>query len=389
MTQTQELGAEEAKASSNGPVRIEPDLRFKTEMAEFGGTTFDRCYQCAACSTICELSTEAAPFPRKEMGWAQWGLKDRLVRDADLWRCHFCGECSERCPRGADPGESMMALRRWAISRYDWTGLSRKLYTSRAWELGTLLAVALVVVGLFAWSGAFSAERMITTHVSMNTFIPVSQVHSADWAMAGILAFFLLSNSWRMARLMLDGQKIPLSVYLGQAMTFLLQFSVQRDWQRCAGEKIRWLKHLFLITGYATMFALVMLFLDHLQVDSSEFTWVSLLGYYCTVAIIYFSVDAIISRARKTKPIHRYSHDSDWMFLILLLLTGVSGIAVHAFRMMDLPMATYVTYVAHLGIAVPMLVVEVPFMKWAHLMYRPLALYLRAAKMEARRIGAT
>jgi hypothetical protein len=40
-------------------------------------------------------------------------------------------------------------------------------------------------------------------------------------------------------------------------------------------------------------------------------------------------------------------------------------------------------YVIHLAVAVPMLVLEVPFMKWAHLMYRPLALYLKAVKESA------
>ena len=394
MTKTQELRAEpDAEpvektviGSAGKIIRITPDFQFKTELAEFGGTTFNLCYQCATCSTVCVLSPDEAPFPRKEMAWAQWGLKDRLLRDADLWECHFCGDCSDRCPRGADPGESMMALRRWAISQYDWTGLSRKLYTSRVWEIGALVVVALVVVGLFALSGSFSSARMITSHVSVNTFIPVKQVHYADWTMAAVLTFFLLTNSWRMARFILGGQKVPLSVFLSEAMTFFLQVAVQKNWQKCKGEKIRWLKHFILVTGYSTLFVLVMFFLKHLQVDSSEYSWVSILGYYTTIAIIYFATDAIISRIKKEKPIHRYSHDSDWMFLILLLLTGITGITMHAVRLMGLPMATYIIYVVHLAIAVPMLVVEVPFMKWSHLMYRPLAQYLRVVKVRARQL---
>ena len=81
---------------------------------------------------------------------------------------------------------------------------------------------------------------------------------------------------------------------------------------------------------------------------------------------------------------HRFSHDSDWMFLILLFLTGLTGILMNTFRLMDLPRPTYYTYVVHLAIAVPMLVVEVPFMKWAHLTYRPLALYLKAVLEKTR-----
>jgi heterodisulfide reductase subunit C/quinone-modifying oxidoreductase subunit QmoC len=52
--------------------------------------------------------------------------------------------------------------------------------------------------------------------------------------------------------------------------------------------------------------------------------------------------------------------------------------------MLDWPWPTYVTYAAHLVIAVPMLAVEVPFGKWAHLLYRPLAAGLAAAADRAR-----
>jgi quinone-modifying oxidoreductase, subunit QmoC len=45
-------------------------------------------------------------------------------------------------------------------------------------------------------------------------------------------------------------------------------------------------------------------------------------------------------------------------------------------------MATYVMYTVHMAIAVPMLAVEVPFGKWAHLLYRPLALYVAAVRRE-------
>jgi hypothetical protein len=72
------------------------------------------------------------------------------------------------------------------------------------------------------------------------------------------------------------------------------------------------------------------------------------------------------------------------MFLILLFLTAFTGILMHVSRLMGWPLPTYFIYVIHLAIAVPLLVLEVPFMKWAHLMYRPLALYLKAVKESAR-----
>lgn len=369
------------------PSLVEPDLEFKKELARYGAATFNNCYQCATCSALCSLSPQKDPFPRKEMVWSMWGLKDRLMRDPDIWECFYCGECSERCPRGGDPGELMMALRRYATSRYDWTGISRLLYTSRFWEIGALVAVALVVVGLFALSGAFTEERMVTAHVSVGTFAPVHWVHYGDWIMAAVLTFFLLTNSFRMCRSILAGQKIPVRVFLTEFKTFLIQGATQKKWRECEGESRRWLKHFVLVTGYGTMFLLVMFFLPSLQVDTSEFTWVSLLGYYATFAILYFTIDSILGRMRKQHEYHKFSHDSDWMFLVLLLLTGLTGILMHAFRMVGFPLPTYYMYVAHLAVAVPMLVIEVPFMKWSHLMYRPLALYLKAVKEKAKDEG--
>jgi ferredoxin len=383
-----ELEQAAAEPSARPACLVKPDLRFKKDLAQFGGETFSKCYQCATCSVVCTLAPDEAPFPRKEMIWTNWGLKDRLIRDPDIWACYYCGKCSERCPRGADPGELMMALRRYAISRYDWTGLSRRFYTSRAWEIGAIVIVALIVVGLFALSGAFAPDRMPTDRVSVGTFINVEWVHWGDWIMAGVLTFFLLTNSLRMCRFILNGRKIPLSAYITELKTFFIHFTTQKKWRECGENTSRWLKHLLLVIGYSTMFLLVMFFLPALQIDSSNFTWVSILGYYATAVILFFSADALLSRMRKRDEMHKFSHDSDWVFLILLFLTGLTGIVMHTCRILGLPLPTYFMYVIHLAVAVPMLVVEVPFMKWAHLMYRPLALYLKAVIEKADRLEA-
>jgi ferredoxin len=371
-----------APTKKTEPILVEPDLRFIEELASFGAKTFKSCYQCATCSASCSISPDQNPFPRKEVLWAKWGLKDRLLKDLDVWTCYYCGDCSTNCPRQADPGETMMALRRYMTSRYDWTGISRLLYTSRLRELGAVLAVALVVVGLFYFSGAFTPERMITDHVSVNTFAPVQWVHYADWIMAGILSFFLLTNTFRMWRMVMDGEKIPISVYFSKLKTFLVHAVTQKKWRECEQQntRARWLKHFLLVPAYVAMFVLVMFFLAILQVDTSEFTWVSVLGYFIAFILLYVSGDAMISRLRKKEEIHKHSHDSDWMFLILLFLTALTGILMHFLRIIGWPLSTYYMYVIHLAVAVPLLVLEVPFMKWAHLMYRPLALYLREVR---------
>ena len=68
------------------------------------------------------------------------------------------------------------------------------------------------------------------------------------------------------------------------------------------------------------------------------------------------------------------------MFLILLQLTTLTGILIHFTRLLDWPLTTYILYVVHLMCAIPMLVLEVPFSKWAHLAFRPVVLYLTKVK---------
>ncbi len=364
--------------------QVDPTLRH--EILQFGGDDLNTCFNCGNCTAVCPLSRESTVFPRKIIRYLQLGMKDKVVESPEPWLCYYCGECSESCPRQASPGELMMATRRYLISQYDWTGLSKRLYLSKAWEFGALFVVALFVVGLFIVSGSFTAERMVTSHVSLNTFAPVEWVHYSDLALAAILSFLLLSNAYRMYRFIGNGNntsRIPLWLYFQELKTLILHGLTQIRWRECESST-RWFKHFLLVTAYGTMFLLVVLLLPWFQMDTSEFNWVSLLGYYATFILLYVTGDMMISRFRKKEEIHKFSHLSDWMFLILLFLTALTGIALHLFRLLDLPFPTYYMYVIHLAIAVPMLVVEVPFSKWAHLLYRPLAIYLLTVREKAR-----
>jgi hypothetical protein len=68
----------------------------------------------------------------------------------------------------------------------------------------------------------------------------------------------------------------------------------------------------------------------------------------------------------------------------MLGLTTISGIILHVFRMTGMPVASYLTYVIHMAILIPMIVIEVPFSKWSHLAYRPFAIYFYQLKKRAR-----
>jgi quinone-modifying oxidoreductase subunit QmoC len=371
--------------------RVEPDLH--RAIAGFGGHDVDVCMNCGNCTAVCPLSEDGgSSFPRRVIHYLQVGRVDKLEQSLDPWLCYYCGDCSESCPRDANPAETMMAARRFLTSRYDWTGLARLFYTSAAAEVAAIVVVGLVVVGLFAWLHG----PMITDRVALNVFAPAEWVERGDLLMAGLLAFFLLTNTYRMFTKVMRGSEpgsAPQSVYLGQIPEFLGHFFTQRRWRRCATERNRkrWLVHLLLVTGYLTMLTLVVFLLRWYQTDEvyAFYHPQRLLGYYAAAVLLYATVDMMWSRMRKDAPVHRFSEASDWIFLVMLFLTTLTAIVLHGLRIAGLPTATYVAYVAHVAVAVPMLVVEVPFGKWAHLLYRPMALYLVSVKeAERARVAA-
>jgi quinone-modifying oxidoreductase subunit QmoC len=355
------------------------DSTLARDLARFGATDVDVCMQCGACSATCPLSSGPNPFPRKIVRYLQLGLEDRLLGSPEPWMCYFCGDCTKECPRGVDPGEIMMATRRYLTAAYDWTGLARRFYLSKAWELSAIAVVALFVVGLFA----FFHGPVITDHMAVNTFAPVAWVEIGDLTMAVLLSAFLLTNAYRMFRHVMRGTRAPLSLYVAEAQTFVLNFATQKRWRECGEDRGRWLKHFLLVTGYVTMMTLIIVLIRWFQVDDTSWHVSSLFGYYATAMILFVTGEMLLARRRRQEPLHRHSEFSDWLFLGLLFLTGLTGIVMHALRLAGLPLATYIAYVVHLAVAVPMLVVEVPFGKWSHMLYRPLALYLSRVKERA------
>ncbi len=366
--------------------RVDPNLH--REVARFGAEDVQKCINCGNCTAVCALSEGDAVFPRKTIRYLQLGLKDKLLASPEPWLCYYCGECSDTCPRQADPGETMMALRRYLTAEYDWTGLSKRLYLSRTWEIVMLLAVGLLVVGLFVvFHGPMVADR-----VELNTFAPAAWVELGDWTMAAVLALLLLSNAYRMYRFIMKREgavKAPLRLYVKHLGTLIVHGLTQKRWRQCAGPT-QWWKHLLLVAGYLTMLVLVVFLLRWFQTDEIHPVWhpTRWLGYFATFAIIYVVTDMIIGRLRKREQIHKHSHPTDWIFLVLLLATALTGILVHVFRLSGFPLGTYYMYVFHLAVAASMLVVEVPFGKWAHLAYRPMVLFLMEVQQKARQAEA-
>jgi quinone-modifying oxidoreductase subunit QmoC len=372
--------------------RVDPDLLH--ELKEYGAINPEACINCGNCTAICPLTTSEYPFPRRTIRYIQMGLKQPLLESLDPWMCYFCGDCSITCPKGAEPAETMMAARRWLIAQYDHSGKAKELYTSEkkvAWTIiRTALLPLLLLLGYHLLTGG---NNIVTDRVVLNDFAPVMWV----WALVLLhfvyLGFHLVRNSLNMTRYVLGEEasllKIPLRLYFAALRGFAINFVTQREWWSKCDEtrKVefgRWFKHLLLATGYVIMLFLVVPMLWWFQTDKiypiyNPQRW---LGYYATIVLIFTSIEIIIGRIRKQEEIHKFSHPSDWLFPIFLLVGSVTGILVHIFRYVALPWPTYVAYTVHLMAMVAMLDTEVGIGKWTHLIYRPLAISLDLMKRE-------
>lgn len=116
---------------------VNPD--FVMTLKEFGAEKVTECFNCGNCTAICPLTSNEESFPRKIIRYVQLGLIDKIKSSLEPWLCYYCGECTNTCPRQASPGETMMAVRRYLITSYDWTGFSRWLYKSKINEIISVL----------------------------------------------------------------------------------------------------------------------------------------------------------------------------------------------------------------------------------------------------------
>lgn len=380
--------------------RIDPD--FKEKLAPFGVGNWKECFHCGNCTATCPLTDENHLFPRKGIRLMQMGLTDKINRNLDPWMCYYCGDCSKSCPRDANPGELMMTMRRYLTSVYDWTGISRLFYTKKIWEIIFVSILAILILASFfiflppdptiisnphAFINAQGGVMInsLSSGAGSHQFLHI--IETGDLAMALVVGLLLISNIFNMwFKVILSDRetKVPFFAYFTEFWRLIAHFSVQPKLSKCDDKKY-WTGHFLLMSGYTIMFIMIVGLLPKFQVEEINpwYHWQRILGYYATFGILLFLTNVFIRRIKRSDIKLKFSHGSDWLFIILLFMTTVTGILIHIFRLNGLPLATYYLYVVHLAILVPMIIVEVPFSKWSHLAYRPFAIYFASLKRAA------
>jgi nitrate reductase gamma subunit len=105
---------------------------------------------------------------------------------------------------------------------------------------------------------------------------------------------------------------------------------------------------------------------------------VRLLGTVAGLLLVYGATMLIVRRLRGAERSVRRSSSADWTLLALVWITGITGFALElALYLPGAPAWGYWVFLFHVAVAME-LVILAPFMKLAHAVYRPVALFFLA-----------
>jgi ferredoxin len=339
--------------------KVNPD--FLPELKKYGGVDFSACYNCGNCTAICSLSTPEDSFPRMMVRASVVGLEDKITGSLDPWLCYYCGDCSTYCPREANPGELMMALRRWLTAKYDWTGLSGLLYKFLPVTIFAFIVTAIAVIGVAA---NFNFEMEPIMHFG----------HQFEfYAILAVFLVILVPNLIRMWYFLIykPGKKISTTAYLKSFGDLFIHMFTQKRTLGCDDSRTRWLEHLILVIGYLTLLFTTVI-LDWFRTDNLLIIG---LGYLVSAVVFVVTFLFVSGRVKRNTEITKYSQPSDWLFVIWLFLLGFTAFLVRLFVDLNLIQDNLWLYLIHMIVLVQWAVLIVPFGKWTHFLYRSFAMY--------------
>ena len=375
------------------PYAVKPDREFLGRVLRQGGEDVKKCYQCATCSVVCELSGDEHPFPRKEMIWTQWGLKDRIVADPDVWLCYQCNDCSTRCPRGARPGDVIAVLRKESVEHYAVPKFLAKLVNDPM-QLPLMLLIPAVLLGL-----ALLVKHPLETALGIG---PHKVAHGWEyaelfphWLLIGfftslsVLALVVVAAGaarfWRAMKEADEGggngaAKLGLTASIVRAAKDVL---VHKNFNTCTSHKSRYLSHLGVFYGFlgllvVTVWAVIVLYI-FMPLKLGPFVYpfdffdpMKIVANLSTIALLAGCIWMIRDRLGRSDR-EGTSTNFDWIFVWTLLAVVITGILTELARFADLKIPGYGVYFVHL-VFVFALLIYLPYSKFAHVVYRFVAL---------------
>jgi hypothetical protein len=281
----------------------------------------------------------------------------------------------------------MAAARRYAVASYDRTHLGYMLATSR------LFAVVFVaaLIGLLA-TFMYSVHKPVDgSTLAFFEFVPNGVVHNLGIVVMAVMGVAALVGVIEMVRRVLRGPKPTIRKAADAAVyavgtESLAQTRFRKDCADATDSRPwysqRWFIHFATMWGFLGLLGATVADygLDLLGVKATGTAvpiWypVRLLGTLAGLGLVYGTSVLIARRLRKSDRSSAHSTTSDWTFLGLLWIAGVTGFVLElGLYLPSAPAWGYPMFLVHVAVAMA-LVLLVPFGKFAHVIYRPVALF--------------
>ncbi|TSA28725.1 MAG: hypothetical protein D4R67_03260 [Bacteroidetes bacterium] len=368
----------------------ELDPTFAAEIVKYGATHFNACYNCGNCTAVCNLSEQHADFPRMFIRYGLIGQRNKIVDSQEIWLCYACGDCSETCPRQAYPGEYMAALRRYTIAHAEKTGLTKLLFTNNPLFIVITLIIALVLGFLLL---TIEPEEVISRWLF--TYIPYEVIHNLGIAVfiltgittgLGIFALIKKLSGQRSSNPDKPTTSFSWSKTLMAIQKVGMEIAAMKRYQECDKEddslwKHRpwlikpWFVHWSIMWGFIGL--VVATVLDFIFKDPATVMWLPsrILGTVTGILLMYGTTLAMIYRIRKITKSYADSKLADWAFLIFLWVAGFTGFWLEIAVMSgEHELINQIVFFIHTVISME-LIIFFAYSKFAHAVYRPLALY--------------
>ena len=351
-------------------VMINPDTQFIREIASWGGKELKKCMQCGTCSVICELAPQDCTFPRKQMFEAQWGMKEKLIADPAIWLCHNCGDCSIHCPRNARPGDVFGALRQAAINHLAWPRFAGKMVS----RPGAFLLL-LLIPALLLWAIALPHPQFRpASEAEFADMFPIPWLEALFFATGGFVLLAFVIGLMRFVRA-LKGTGCAIT---GKGIkTAFVEILSHERFSKCSENDSRRWGHLLAFWGFVGLGIMgtivgvgTMAGIMHTPLAMSN--PLKIFANVSAAAILAGSILLLIDRIQD--PVKRASSTYfDWLFLLTLTGVVLTGIMSELLRLTQTVGVMYTVYILHL-LLILLLILYAPYSKFAHLVYRTVAM---------------
>ena len=327
------------------------------------------------------------------MLWAQWGMVDKLAADPGIWLCHQCNDCNVRCPRDAQPGDVLQSMRSVVVQELATPKLLGRLVGNikSSWPLLIGLPILFWLVLLGVTTGLAIPEvhdlPALEGLYHYEAFVP----HPHIYIVYTLVTLWVVTAAALSGKRLWDGMGQGVErrgSFLANLVPAMVDIATHRQFGKCGeGTEKRKLGHLAVMWGFVGAAVTSGLLIPYLYRDT-YFSWLPLpfshdyplplshpvkwLGNISAVILLvggYLLVSNRLRQGRKVGDTNAF----DRFFLWTVVAVILTGVLTEVLRFVAPPIVGCSVYVLHLSVVLT-LFVTFPYSKFAHILYRTLAM---------------